>query len=38
MLSATGLDGALLARPRFADGMRAFKNVTYPLLVQAGLR
>jgi hypothetical protein len=33
-----GLDGALLSWPRFEDGMREFKDVTYPLLVQAGLR
>lgn len=28
MLSAMALDGALLARRRFEDGMRTFKNVT----------
>jgi FMNH2-dependent dimethyl sulfone monooxygenase len=38
MLSAMGLDGVLLSWPRFEDGMREFKTVTYPLLVQAGLR
>ena len=38
MLSAMGLDGVLLSWPRFAAGMREFKYVTYPLLVQAGLR
>jgi dimethylsulfone monooxygenase len=38
MLSAMGLDGVLLSWPRFEPGMREFKNVTYPLLVQAGLR
>jgi FMNH2-dependent dimethyl sulfone monooxygenase len=37
-LSAMGIDGVLLSWPRFEDGMREFKNVTYPLLVQAGLR
>ncbi|MGD0419971.1 MAG: hypothetical protein ABSA68_10430 [Xanthobacteraceae bacterium] len=37
-MSAMGLDGALLSWPRFEDGMREFKDVTYPLLVQAGLR
>jgi dimethylsulfone monooxygenase len=37
-LSAMGLDGVLLSWPRFESGMREFKNVTYPLLVQAGLR
>jgi alkanesulfonate monooxygenase SsuD/methylene tetrahydromethanopterin reductase-like flavin-dependent oxidoreductase (luciferase family) len=38
MLSAMGLDGMLLSWPRFEEGMREFKTVTYPLLVQAGLR
>jgi alkanesulfonate monooxygenase SsuD/methylene tetrahydromethanopterin reductase-like flavin-dependent oxidoreductase (luciferase family) len=38
MLSAMGLDGVLLSWPRYEEGMREFKNVTYPLLVQAGLR
>jgi dimethylsulfone monooxygenase len=38
MLSAMGVDGVLLSWPRFEDGMREFKTVTYPLLVQAGLR
>jgi len=38
MLSAMGLDGVLLSWPRFEEGMREFKTVTYPLLVQAGLR
>jgi dimethylsulfone monooxygenase len=38
MLSAMGLDGVLLSWPRFEAGMREFKSVTYPLLVQAGLR
>ena len=37
-LSAMGLDGVLLSWPRYEEGMREFKNVTYPLLVQAGLR
>jgi hypothetical protein len=27
-----------LSWPRFIDGMREFRDVTYPLLVQAGLR
>jgi hypothetical protein len=30
-----GLDGVLLCWPRYED---EFKNKTYPLLVQAGLR
>jgi FMNH2-dependent dimethyl sulfone monooxygenase len=38
MLSAMGLDGVLLSWPRYEEGMREFKNVTYPLLVQTGLR
>jgi alkanesulfonate monooxygenase SsuD/methylene tetrahydromethanopterin reductase-like flavin-dependent oxidoreductase (luciferase family) len=37
-LSRAGLDGVLLAWPRFEQGMRQFRDVTYPLLVQAGLR
>jgi dimethylsulfone monooxygenase len=37
-LSAMGLDGVLLSWPRYEEGMREFKDVTYPLLVQAGLR
>ena len=37
-LSAMGLDGVLLSWPRYEAGMREFKDATYPLLVQAGLR
>lgn len=37
-LSAMGLDGVLLAWPRFEAGMREFKEITYPLVRQAGLR
>jgi dimethylsulfone monooxygenase len=37
-LSRAGLDGVLLAFPRYEAGMREFRDVTYPLLVQAGLR
>jgi alkanesulfonate monooxygenase SsuD/methylene tetrahydromethanopterin reductase-like flavin-dependent oxidoreductase (luciferase family) len=37
-LSRAGLDGVLLAWPRFEQGMRQFRDATYPLLVQAGLR
>ena len=37
-LSAMGLDGVLLSWPRYQEGMREFRDVTYPLLVQAGLR
>jgi alkanesulfonate monooxygenase SsuD/methylene tetrahydromethanopterin reductase-like flavin-dependent oxidoreductase (luciferase family) len=37
-LSAMGLDGVLLSWPRYEEGMREFKDVTYPLLMQTGLR
>jgi dimethylsulfone monooxygenase len=37
-LSRMGLDGVLLSWPRFEAGMREFRDVTYPLLKQAGLR
>ena len=37
-LSGTGLDGVLLSWPRFIDGMTEFRDVTYPLVKQAGLR
>jgi FMNH2-dependent dimethyl sulfone monooxygenase len=37
-LSAMGLDGVLLSWPRYEEGMREFRDETYPLLVQAGLR
>jgi alkanesulfonate monooxygenase SsuD/methylene tetrahydromethanopterin reductase-like flavin-dependent oxidoreductase (luciferase family) len=37
-MSRTGLDGVLLCWPRFEEGMREFRHVTYPLLQQAGLR
>ena len=33
-----GLDGLLLCFPRYEAGMREFRDVTYPLLKQAGLR
>jgi alkanesulfonate monooxygenase SsuD/methylene tetrahydromethanopterin reductase-like flavin-dependent oxidoreductase (luciferase family) len=33
-----GLDGLLLSWPRYIAGMREFRDVTYPLVVQAGLR
>jgi alkanesulfonate monooxygenase SsuD/methylene tetrahydromethanopterin reductase-like flavin-dependent oxidoreductase (luciferase family) len=38
MLSDMGLDGVLLSWPRYEEGMREFRAMTYPLLVQAGLR
>jgi alkanesulfonate monooxygenase SsuD/methylene tetrahydromethanopterin reductase-like flavin-dependent oxidoreductase (luciferase family) len=37
-LSKIGLDGVLLSWPRYEAGMREFRDVTYPLLKQAGLR
>ncbi|HWM45430.1 MAG TPA: LLM class flavin-dependent oxidoreductase [Xanthobacteraceae bacterium] len=38
MLSRIGVDGVLLSWPRFEQGMREFRDVTMPLLVQSGLR
>jgi FMNH2-dependent dimethyl sulfone monooxygenase len=37
-LSEAGLDGVLVAFPRYEAGMREFRDVTYPLLCEAGLR
>lgn len=37
-LSSWGLDGLLLAFPRYEAGMREFRDVTLPLVQQAGLR
>jgi FMNH2-dependent dimethyl sulfone monooxygenase len=37
-MARTGLDGLILCWPRFEAGMREFRDVTYPLLKQAGLR
>ena len=37
-LSRAGLDGILLAWPRYEQGMREFRDVTYPLVRQVGLR
>jgi alkanesulfonate monooxygenase SsuD/methylene tetrahydromethanopterin reductase-like flavin-dependent oxidoreductase (luciferase family) len=37
-LSDAGLDGVLLAWPRFQQGMTEFRDTTYPLVRQAGLR
>jgi alkanesulfonate monooxygenase SsuD/methylene tetrahydromethanopterin reductase-like flavin-dependent oxidoreductase (luciferase family) len=37
-LSKAGLDGVLVAFPRYEEGMRDFRDNTYPLLQQAGLR
>jgi alkanesulfonate monooxygenase SsuD/methylene tetrahydromethanopterin reductase-like flavin-dependent oxidoreductase (luciferase family) len=37
-LSRAGLDGVLVVFPRYESGLREFRDVTYPLLRQAGLR
>jgi alkanesulfonate monooxygenase SsuD/methylene tetrahydromethanopterin reductase-like flavin-dependent oxidoreductase (luciferase family) len=37
-LSRAGVDGVLLAWPRYEQGMREFRDVTYPLVRQTGLR
>jgi alkanesulfonate monooxygenase SsuD/methylene tetrahydromethanopterin reductase-like flavin-dependent oxidoreductase (luciferase family) len=37
-LSKAGVDGVLLAFPRYQQGMREFRDTAYPLLRQAGLR
>jgi alkanesulfonate monooxygenase SsuD/methylene tetrahydromethanopterin reductase-like flavin-dependent oxidoreductase (luciferase family) len=37
-LSRAGLDGVLVAFPRYAEGLQDFRDKTYPLLQQAGLR
>jgi dimethylsulfone monooxygenase len=37
-LSRAGVDGVLLAFPRYEQGLRDFRDRTYPLLKQAGLR
>jgi alkanesulfonate monooxygenase SsuD/methylene tetrahydromethanopterin reductase-like flavin-dependent oxidoreductase (luciferase family) len=37
-LSRMGVDGVLLSWPRFEAGMREFRDVTLPLIKQAGLR
>ena len=37
-LAAIGLDGVLLSWPRYEQGMREFRDTTYPLLKQSGLR
>ena len=37
-LSRMGLDGVLLSWPRYEEGMREFRDVTLPLVKQAGLR
>ena len=37
-LSRMGLDGVLLSWPRYLEGMKEFRDVTYPLVKQSGLR
>ena len=37
-LSRAGFDGVILSWARFVEQMREFQEVTYPLVVQAGLR
>jgi len=37
-LSQAGFDGVLLSWPRYIAGMTEFRDSTYPLLKQAGLR
>lgn len=37
-LSGCGFNGVLLTFARFQEGMMEFRDKTYPLLVQAGLR
>jgi alkanesulfonate monooxygenase SsuD/methylene tetrahydromethanopterin reductase-like flavin-dependent oxidoreductase (luciferase family) len=37
-MSDAGVDGIILCWPRYEQGMREFRDVTYPLLQQAGLR
>jgi alkanesulfonate monooxygenase SsuD/methylene tetrahydromethanopterin reductase-like flavin-dependent oxidoreductase (luciferase family) len=37
-LSAMGIDGVLLSWPRYEEGMREFRDATYPLLIETGLR
>ena len=37
-LKRMGLDGVLLSWPRYLEGMKQFRDVTYPLLKQSGLR
>jgi len=37
-LSRAGLDGVLVAFPRYQQGLSEFRDRTYPLLKQAGLR
>jgi FMNH2-dependent dimethyl sulfone monooxygenase len=37
-LSKIGFDGILLSWPRYIEGMREFRDVTYQLVKQAGLR
>jgi dimethylsulfone monooxygenase len=38
LIEKAGFDGTLLSWPKYIDGMRQFKEETYPLLVQTGVR
>jgi alkanesulfonate monooxygenase SsuD/methylene tetrahydromethanopterin reductase-like flavin-dependent oxidoreductase (luciferase family) len=38
MLHQAGFDGIVLTWPRYIEGMQQFKDVTFPLVQQAGLR
>jgi dimethylsulfone monooxygenase len=38
MLQRAGFDGIVLTWPRYIEGMRQFKDETFPLVQQAGLR
>jgi alkanesulfonate monooxygenase SsuD/methylene tetrahydromethanopterin reductase-like flavin-dependent oxidoreductase (luciferase family) len=37
-LSRAGFDGVILSWAKFIEQMREFQELTYPLVVQAGLR
>jgi len=37
-LARAGFDGVILSWAKFVEQMREFQQVTYPLVVQAGLR
>ena len=37
-LARAGFDGVILSWAKFVEQMREFQEVTYPLVVQAGLR
>ena len=37
-IADAGFDGTLLSWPKYIEGMEEFRDVTYPLVKQAGLR